>query len=116
MNDQNLIPNEMRTPSERRENARKAGIASGKARKEKADLRKLMKMMVDERMAEQDITHAQRLTMSLLEIAENPKQGGSAVRAYETIMRVLGQDTAEVETDALRQAREILGGVDSVID
>ena len=36
----NLIPNEKRTPEERRRNARKAGIASGKARREKADLKK----------------------------------------------------------------------------
>lgn len=36
----NLIPNEQRTPEERRRNARKAGIASGKARRGKADLKK----------------------------------------------------------------------------
>lgn len=35
MNIDNLVPNENRTPEERRENARKAGIASGKARKRK---------------------------------------------------------------------------------
>lgn len=38
-NDQNLIPNEARTPEERRENARKAGIASGAARRRKRDLK-----------------------------------------------------------------------------
>lgn len=38
-NEKNLIPNEERTPEERRENARKAGIASGAARRE----RKLLK-------------------------------------------------------------------------
>ena len=32
---ENLIPNEQRTPEERRENARKAGVASGEARREK---------------------------------------------------------------------------------
>lgn len=36
MNANNLIPNEARTPSERRLNAQKAGIASGKARREKS--------------------------------------------------------------------------------
>ena len=36
-NEQNLIPNSERTPTERRNNARKAGIASGKARREKRD-------------------------------------------------------------------------------
>ncbi|MBQ9228964.1 MAG: hypothetical protein IJ168_09065 [Eubacterium sp.] len=34
-NENNLIPNSQRTPNERRENARKAGIASGKARRAK---------------------------------------------------------------------------------
>ena len=35
----NLVPNEDRTPEERRANARKAGIASGVARRKKRDLR-----------------------------------------------------------------------------
>lgn len=38
-NEQNLVPNNQRTPSERRENARKAGKASGEARREKKTLR-----------------------------------------------------------------------------
>lgn len=38
-NADNLIPNEKRTPSERRENARKAGKASGKARRRKKAMR-----------------------------------------------------------------------------
>ena len=36
-NEQNLLKAEDLTPKERRENARKAGIASGKARREKRD-------------------------------------------------------------------------------
>lgn len=46
-NEQNLIPNSERTPSERRENARKAGIASGKARREKADLRRQLQVFLE---------------------------------------------------------------------
>lgn len=38
-NEQNLIPNEKRTPSERRENARKAGVASGASRRRKRSLK-----------------------------------------------------------------------------
>ena len=38
-NTDNLIPNEERTPSERRENARKAGKASGEARRRKKAMR-----------------------------------------------------------------------------
>ena len=45
-NEKNLIPNEHRTPSERRENARKAGIASGKKRRENKVMRELIKAAV----------------------------------------------------------------------
>jgi len=41
-NEQNLIPNSARTPSERRELARKAGIASGAARREKRTMREII--------------------------------------------------------------------------
>lgn len=46
MNEQNLIPNEERTPNERRENARKAGIASGKARREKQKTQQILADLV----------------------------------------------------------------------
>lgn len=39
---ENLIPNNMRTPEEVRENARKGGIASGEARRAKRDFRQSM--------------------------------------------------------------------------
>lgn len=38
-NEKNLIPNDQRTPEERRENARKAGIASGVSRRRKRSLK-----------------------------------------------------------------------------
>ena len=47
MNEKNLIPNEERTPSERRENARKAGVASGKARREKKTIQKILADLLD---------------------------------------------------------------------
>lgn len=43
-NEQNLVPNAARTPSERRENARKAGIASGVSRRRKRALREAADM------------------------------------------------------------------------
>ncbi len=46
-NEQNLIKNEDLTPSQRREHARKAGIASGKARRE----RKALKDTLEELLA-----------------------------------------------------------------
>lgn len=45
-NEKNLIPNELRTPSERRENARKAGQASGKTRRKKKAMREAAQMLL----------------------------------------------------------------------
>lgn len=45
-NEQNLIPSSERTPSERRENARKAGKASGEARRRKKTMRQMMEILL----------------------------------------------------------------------
>lgn len=47
VNNSNLIPNTERSPEELREMGRKGGIASGKARRKKRDLREMMQMIVD---------------------------------------------------------------------
>ena len=46
-NEQNLIPNSERSPSELREQCRKGGIASGKARREKADLKRQLQIFLE---------------------------------------------------------------------
>lgn len=46
-NPDNLIPNSERTPEERRANAKKAGEASGKARKEKKLMSQIMAEFLD---------------------------------------------------------------------
>lgn len=46
MNDENLIPNSERTPSELREMTRRGGEASGRARRDKRDSRERMKMLL----------------------------------------------------------------------
>lgn len=48
MNNQNLIPNSERTPSELREMGRKGGIKSGESRRKKRDLWKLMKWVLED--------------------------------------------------------------------
>lgn len=45
----NLVPNTERTPEERRENARKAGIASGAARRRKRDMAAIATALLDSR-------------------------------------------------------------------
>ena len=47
MNEDNLIPNWERTPEERQEIARKGGIASGKARRERKALKEALLVALD---------------------------------------------------------------------
>ena len=47
MNDKNLIPNNERSPSEVRKNGRKGGLASGKARREKKTIQKILADLLD---------------------------------------------------------------------
>ena len=111
MNDENLIPTTKLTESERRELARKGGIASGKARRERADMRKLLAMMLEEQIPSksgESMTYAERMTKSMMTIASDPKQGGAAVRAYQTILHTIGQDEPEPRQDSLDILKEIL--------
>lgn len=57
-NEQNLIPNEARTPEERRENARKAGVASGKARRQKRTMREVAEMVATMELKDQKMLAA----------------------------------------------------------
>ena len=115
-NESNLIPFSKKSKKEAREAGRKGGKASGIARRRKKDMRELMKLMLNEEIDGKDMTYAERLTKSMLTIAANPKQGASAVRAYETIIHIIGQDEPLQDKGALKAVEELLSGVDSVID
>lgn len=127
MNEKNLIPNAERTPSERRENARKAGIASGVSRrrkrsmKEAADLylslpvsdkrrwNKIARKYVDA----EDIDNQMAMIIGLTEAAT----AGDA-RAGKLIADLIGEGAPkeDAERDQLARAAELLGGIDSVIE
>lgn len=94
----NLIKNEDLTPSERRESARRAGIASGKARREKKTFRDTLKLMMDEDAPEKikaafdkngyDVTtHREAITAAILmgAMQGNPKMVDKA-------LELLGED------------------------
>lgn len=54
-NEQNLIPNEQRTPKERRENASKAGKASAKKRAERKKFNELFNSYLDKKVTNEQI-------------------------------------------------------------
>ena len=104
-NEQNLIPNSERTPTERRENARKAGIASGKARREKRDRKQRAAELFDLTMQgagvekikkffniNDDLTAYETMVLSCFMKA---MQKGDA-NALEKLLKISGEQFAEV--------------------
>lgn len=99
-NDQNLIPNSARTPSELREQTRKGGIKSGEARRIKSRGRKLLlDLLALKEPDPQVVADLQRLGINpddiTEEVAIHLRQIQKAVRkadtnAYNSIMRTAG--------------------------
>lgn len=139
-NEQNLIPNSARTPEERRENASKAGIASGKARRRKKSIKQKMQLLLslpaagDEQeelsamgVDAEDMDNEMVLVKSLFLAAA---QGNT--KAFDRIQDVLGRSVAreelalkkqeakrknsEEDTQPMKKAKELLGGIASAID
>lgn len=126
-NEENLIPNEERTPSERRENARKAGIASGKARRRKRSMKEAADLFLSLPVSDkrkfnkaarryvdvEDIDNQILMIMGLVDAATD----GDA-RAARVVIDMIGESTPreDAEQDQLARAAELLGGIDSAID
>lgn len=100
-NEQNLIKNSERTPSERRENAKKAGEASGKARRKKANLKKAFETILQAEVASPNVkkqleelgfdsTNEMALAMVMMQKAMKGN-----VRAFEQISRLTAIDTKD---------------------
>ena len=104
-NEENLIPNSERSPKELREQCRRGGIASGKARKEKADRKKRMAELLDLNMQgagvdkikkffglKDNLTAYETICLSCLMKA---MQKGDA-NALEKLLKISGEQFAEV--------------------
>lgn len=124
-NEQNLKPNEQRTPEERRELARVAGIASGVARRRRRALREAadiylalpvkdkrrLKKLVGKDIPLDDIDNQMAMVVGLVEAAT----AGDA-RAANVIVKLLGEAVpSNSDNDQLEKAAELLGGIGSVI-
>lgn len=112
--------NNKRTPSERRELARKAGEASGRARRRTAAMRETMNRLLTMRVQVDGLsdvliadggesTYEEIITMAMIEQAALGN-----VKAYNAIMRVVGQtdkseadlEEQKIRTDRAKRARD----------
>ena len=110
-NERNLVPNSARTPSERRENASKAGIASGKARRRKKSLKQKMQLLLSLPPAENDQTELSAMgvdpddmdnEMVLVKALFIAAAAGDT-RAFDRIQDVLGRTVAREELALKKQ-------------
>lgn len=94
--------------------ARKGGIASGEAKRRKADLRDAVQDILDGvyKVKGQDKTGAEVLAMALFKIAADSKNR-SAVAAFNSLAKMVGQDTPEglsEDDDQVKQFLEAIRG------
>lgn len=99
-NEKNLKPLNKRTKSEQREIAKKGGVASGIARRKKADLKAAIETALTSDIVKDGMTMTGEAAVvsSLLAIATDPKNR-SAVSAITLMAKLTGQDSPEPEND-----------------
>lgn len=120
-NEKNLIPNEKRTPSERRENAKKAGIASGIKRKEQATYREMAKTMLSAKIQDkkalknlkafgiEDDTVKALTLLGLIKAS-----AGGSHNAFDRLLILAGESGAE-ETNSEKKQREFLAAIEKAV-
>ena len=140
-NEKNLVPQAERSPSEAREMGRKGGIASGAARRRKKSMKQKMQLLLSLPAADNDQTELAAMgvdpddmdnEMVLVKALFLAASEGDT-RAFDRIQDVLGKSVAREElalkkqeakrkaasgedTQAMKKAVELLGGIESAID
>ena len=131
-NEQNLIPNSERTPSERRENASKAGKASGASRRRKRDARKIMEAVLKSVPPMDKQTKANLDKLGIQGTGKNKdkydleliataalmqKAMRGDVKAYRLILEIMGEDArSRAAADRLELERELASGVSADLE
>ena len=97
MNEQNLIKNSERTPSELREITKKGGIASGESRRKKATMLSVLEKTLDEAPKDSNLTYRELATLGLIKGATE----GNA-KNYEIIHNLMEQKEKQEENEKKR--------------
>ena len=114
-NQNNLVPNEARTPEERRRNARKAGLASGKARKEKADFKKKCQIWMETEVTKDKMGNPVTGADLMIAVAGKEIKNGSAkfwelmrdTAGYKPVDKVM---MAEVDPSVIAEVEKAVTG------
>ena len=109
MNDENLIPFDKQTESEQRAIAKKGGIASGKARRQKADLRRAMQEALNSTFTDSKGKKAtgQEIVMAgLIANLSDPKARNWG-KAVEVMLLLTGQNMTKEQIAKLKAETEL---------
>ena len=126
MNEKNLIPLNERTKSEQREIATQGGIASGKARREKKTIQKILADLLDSEIkdspqfaklaskmgVEGDKSVKDIFTMVCL--LNSVKSGN--LGDLERLSKLLGEDKQNENADVLAKLDKVIGEVDKLAE
>ena len=113
-NPENLVPNEMRTPSQRRENARKAGKASGEARRKRKAMREAFEELLARNYTNSQGQEMDGVTILCMKQFQNAMDGD--IRAFTEIRNTVGEmpvqqvEVAQIDPDAYERVASILDG------
>lgn len=98
-NPQNLNANSILTPEERREKSRRAGQASGVARRNKAMLKDCLQILLEKKYVDAEtgkkLTGAELLSVDLFEKALAEVDTAKKARAFEVLRDTSGQKPAD---------------------
>lgn len=105
------------TTEEARERGRKGGIASGKARREKKELRECLEILLQTKMTDKsgkEMTGAEALAAKLFTAALKEKDGSKLARLIEVLRDTAGQKPvekvmiAEVDPDVVAEVERMV--------
>ena len=120
-NEQNLIPNEQRTPSERRENARKAGKASGKKRREQKFYKDLLNTLLKSEVKNEElkkfaesygIKNPDIKTLTLLGMVRASINGNP--NAFDRLYELTGEKKSDNNDEVLTRLDKVIGDIDAI--
>lgn len=106
MNDENLIPTTELTESERRELARKGGIASGEARRKRKQMRDDLRAMLDSEQKFSD-GKTRRVQEGIVHKLVSAAMSGD-LRAIEQIAKLMGEYEQRIKVDGTINTPQII--------
>lgn len=106
MNDENLIPTTELTESERRELARKGGIASGEARRKRKQMRDDLRAMLDSKQKFSD-GKTRRVQEGIVHKLVSAAMSGD-LKAIEQIAKLMGEYEQRIKVDGTINTPQII--------